>query len=122
VICAPVYAQLLAHPSVSQRFVDEFLADTNAIVDFELDKEVWLQAAKTFSAYVERRLRSGGGWSGNRLLGDFVIAAHVLQRADRLMTFDASRQQGDFPTLHIVLNEVLSSDRHYCGPPQSDFR
>jgi len=76
----------MAHPSVSQRFVDEFLADTNAIVDFELDKEVWLQAAKTFSAYVERRLRSGGGWSGNRLFGDFVIAAHGLQRADRLMT------------------------------------
>ena len=90
-ICAPVYAQLLAHPSVSQRFVDECLADTNAILDFELDKEVWLQAAKTFSAYVERRLRSGGGWSGNRLLGDFVIAAHALQRADRLRTFDASR-------------------------------
>jgi hypothetical protein len=29
--------------------------------------------------------------SGNRLLGDFVIDAHALQRADRLMTFDASR-------------------------------
>jgi predicted nucleic acid-binding protein len=48
------------------------------------------EAAQTSSAYVERLRRSGGG-SGNRLLGDFVIAAHGLQRADRLMTFDASR-------------------------------
>jgi hypothetical protein len=41
VICAPVYAELLGHPSVSQRFVDEVLADTNVIVNFELDKKAW---------------------------------------------------------------------------------
>jgi hypothetical protein len=35
-------------------------------------------------------------------LGDFVIAAHALQRRSFLMTFYASRYPRDVPTLHIV--------------------
>jgi hypothetical protein len=105
--------------------VDEFLADTNVMVHFELDKKVWLQAAKTFSAHLERRRRSGGG-SGNRLLGGSVIAGHALQLADRLMTFDASRHQRDFPTLHSFETKtcprICTTDLHYCNPAPSDFR
>jgi len=101
VICAPVYAELLAHPSASQRFVDEFLADTAISVDFDLDEPVWRQAAKGFAAYAERRRRSRGG-PFKRMLVDFIIAAHALLRADRLMTLDAARYKQDFPRLRLV--------------------
>ena len=101
VVCAPVYAELLAHPSASRRFVDEFLGDTGIRVDFELSEEVWRQAGARFAVYAQRRRRSAGG-SPKRLLVDFVVAAHALLSADRLMTLDASRYQRDFPQLRIA--------------------
>ncbi|HEY7616989.1 MAG TPA: type II toxin-antitoxin system VapC family toxin [Terriglobales bacterium] len=101
VICAPVYAELLAHPSASQKFVDSFLADTNISIDFALEEPVWRHAATSFAAYAQRRRRSGGG-TPKRLLVDFIVAAHALLRADRLMTLDASRYERDFPRLRII--------------------
>jgi predicted nucleic acid-binding protein len=100
VICAPVYAELLAHPSASESFVDRFLGETGITVDFALDESVWRTAAKSFAAYAHRRRRSAGG-SPKRLLVDFVIAAHALLRADRLMTLDATRYKQDFPRLRL---------------------
>jgi len=101
VISAPVYAELLAHPSVVPHFVDNFLADTGVTVDFDLDEPVWRQAASSFAAYAHRRRRSHGG-SPKRLLVDFIIAAHALLQADRLMTLDARRYKQDFPKLRVV--------------------
>jgi predicted nucleic acid-binding protein len=101
VICAPVYCELLAHPSATQRFVQEFVGETGIFVDFLLDEQVWQRAANAFVAYAQRRRRSRGG-SPKRMLVDFVVAAHALLRADRLMTLDASRYRHDFPKLHII--------------------
>lgn len=101
VVCAPVYVELLAHPAASQRFVEEFLAETGIAVDFGLDEPVWRAAAKGFSAYAERRRRSAGG-SAKRLLVDFVVAAHALLHSDRLMTLDPARYKLDFPKLRLV--------------------
>lgn len=70
-------------------------------IDFDLEEDVWLLAAESFAAYAIRRRRSGGG-SPKRLLADFVIAAHALLKADRLMTLDAKRYSQDFPKLRIV--------------------
>jgi predicted nucleic acid-binding protein len=100
-ICGPVYAELLAHPAATPHFVDEFLAETGVIVDFNLDEPVWRQAGKSFAAYAQRRRRSAGG-SPKRLLVDFMVAAHALLRADRLMTLDAAPYEEDFPRLRIV--------------------
>jgi predicted nucleic acid-binding protein len=100
VICAPVYAELMAHPLVSDGFVDKFLAETGIAVEFLLDEQIWRRAAEGFAAYAQRRRRSGGA-SPKRLLPDFVIAAHALLRADRLLTLDPSRYQQDFPQLRI---------------------
>jgi predicted nucleic acid-binding protein len=101
VVCAPVYCELLAYPSATQRFVREFLDETDIFVDFLLDEEIWQRAANAFVAYAQRRRRSNGG-SPKRMLVDFVVAAHALLRADRLMTLDAPRYHRDFPKLHIV--------------------
>jgi predicted nucleic acid-binding protein len=101
VICAPVYCELLAYPGATQRFVREFLGETGIFVDFLLDEQIWQGAATAFVSYAHRRRRSGGG-SPKRMLVDFVVAAHALLRADRLMTLDPSRYRKDFSKLQIV--------------------
>lgn len=101
VICAPVFAELLAHPSANEDFVEKFLRDTGIAVDFDLDEDVWRQAGKSFAAYSQRRRRSGGDLP-KRLLVDFLVASHALLRADRLMTLDARRYNQAFPNLRIV--------------------
>jgi len=101
VICAPVYCELLAYPSVTRPFVQEFLGETGISVEFVLDEQIWQTAANAFVAYANRRRRSRGG-SPKRMLVDFVVAAHALLRADQLMTLDASRYQPDFPRLPVI--------------------
>jgi predicted nucleic acid-binding protein len=101
VICAPVYCELLAHPSATQQFVQAFLGETSILVDFLLDEDVWQRAVDSFVTYAKRRRRSRGG-SPKRMLVDFVVAAHALLRANRLLTPDASRYRPDFPKLRII--------------------
>jgi predicted nucleic acid-binding protein len=101
VICAPVYVELVAHPLVSIGFVDRFLAETAIAVEFDLDELVWRKTAEGFTAYVKRRRRSGGA-SPKRVLPDFIIAAHALLRADRLLTLDPARYRRDFPELQLA--------------------
>jgi predicted nucleic acid-binding protein len=101
VVCAPVYVELLAHPLVSPDFVDRFLAETGIAVEFDLDESIWRKAAEGFVAYARRRRRAHGS-SPKRLLSDFIIAAHALLRADRLLTLDPTRYRQDFPKLRIV--------------------
>jgi len=100
-VCAPVYAELMAHPSASQSFVDHFLADTGITVEFLLDEPVWRKAAVSFAAYAQRRRRSGGDHP-KRLLVDFMIAAHAELEADQLMTLDPERYRRDFRNLRII--------------------
>lgn len=101
VICGPVYVEIRAHPMVSTGFVDQFLAETEIQVEFLLDETVWRTAAERFAVYAERRRRSGGS-SPKRLLPDFLIAAHGLLCADRLLTLDPARYQQDFPKLRLA--------------------
>lgn len=101
VVCAPVYVELMAHPLAPPGFVDKFLAETGIAVEFDLDEQVWRKAAAGFAAYAQRRRRSGGA-SPKRLLPDFIIAAHALLRADRLLTLDPTRYRQDFPQLRLV--------------------
>jgi predicted nucleic acid-binding protein len=101
VICAIVYAELVAHALVSPGIVDRLLAEAEITVEFDLDEAVWRNAAEAFAAYAKRRRRSGGA-SPKRLLPDFIIAAHAILRADRLFTLDPSRYRQDFPELRIV--------------------
>ncbi len=101
VICAPVYAELLAYPSATQTFFDGFLRDTGIAIDFSLTEAVWRRAARSFAVYAQRRRRSGGG-DAKRLLVDFIVAAHALLSADQLMTLDPARYRQDFSKFGIV--------------------
>lgn len=101
VICAPVYAELLAHPKASVAFVDDFLNETGIAIDFGFGEPVWREASVRFAKDAVRRRASRGG-SVKRLLADFIVSAHALLRADRLLTLDASRYAKDFPELKQI--------------------
>jgi predicted nucleic acid-binding protein len=101
VICGAVYAELLAHPKATPKFVDDFLANTDVQIEFDLDEAVWRDIARGFADYAKRRRRNKGS-SVKRLLVDFIVGGHALHRADRLITLDASRYKLDYPKLTIV--------------------
>ncbi len=100
VVCAPVYAELLAHPKAQPGFVDEFLVRTDVLVDFDLDEAIWREAGRSFAAYARRRRETGAG--PKRLLVDFIVGAHAARRADRLLTLDPARYARDFPRLSLL--------------------
>jgi len=101
VMGAPVYAELLAYPKATQVFVDDFLADTGIVVDFEIPQPLWIEAGRRFARYAERRRRNSRQ-SPRRLLVDFLVGAHALAQADRLMTLDPKVYKQDFPDLKLV--------------------
>ena len=106
VVCGPVYAELVAHPKVTQQFVDQFLATTRVEVDFEFEENVWRETARRFADYARRRRKSAGG-EARRLVVDFLIGAHASLHADRLFTFDPRFYTQDFPKLPLIGLEVL---------------
>jgi predicted nucleic acid-binding protein len=101
VVSAPVFVELSAIPIGTAPRIAMLLDEMNIAVDFELGEDVWRLAASSFAAYAVRRRRSGGG-SPKRLPADFVIAAHALLKADRLMTRDTNRYGLDFPNLRLI--------------------
>ena len=98
VISAPVYAELLAYPKAERSLVREFLERTRVMTDFHLDESVWQEAGTAYAAYAERR-RGSKADRPKRLLVDFIVGAHALLKADRLLTLDAARYKTAFPNL-----------------------
>jgi predicted nucleic acid-binding protein len=101
VVCAPVYAELLAYPGATRGFVNAFLQDTDIDAHVNLSLEIWARAGEAFSAYAERRRKDKAGHP-KRLLVDFVVGAHALLMADRLLTLDANRYRTAFPGLALM--------------------
>lgn len=101
VICGVVYAESLANPKATESFIDGFLLETGTDLDSWMDREVWLEAGRAHRRYVERRRRSGAA-EPKRLLADFIVGAHALLRADRLITLDRGRYEKDFPGLVLM--------------------
>jgi predicted nucleic acid-binding protein len=101
IVSAPVYAELFAYPGASKRFLDSFFAETHVEVDFHLEQSVWERAGERFARYAARRPISASG-GPKRLLADFLIGAHALLHADRLLTLDAGRYKRDFPELRLL--------------------
>jgi predicted nucleic acid-binding protein len=106
VVCGPVYAELVAHPRVTQQYIDQFLAATRVEVDFVLDEPAWRETAVRFADYARRRRKSAGG-EIRRLVVDFLIGAHASLYADRLLTFDSHFYVRDFPQLSLIGLEAL---------------
>lgn len=101
VVSAPAFAELLAHPKASESFVNQFLANTGIVIDFDLPQPVWLEAGRRFARYAKRRRKTSVA-GPKRLLADFIIGSHALAQADRLMTLDPNRYRRDFPELKLA--------------------
>jgi predicted nucleic acid-binding protein len=100
VVCAPVYAELIADPNRSEKEVDAFASETGISVDWLLEERIWRAAGKAYGGYAQRRLRSGGG-APRRILADFPISALAVQRGYVLLTFNTEDYVAAFPRLQI---------------------
>ncbi len=95
-----VYAELLAYPKATEAFLNDFFEQTGIVKDLRLQDGVWVEAGRRFAKYSNRRRRAKGG-DPKRLLADFLVGAHALLQADRLMTLDPGRYKQDFPELRL---------------------
>lgn len=101
VISAPVYSELLAGPSRTERFLDTFLEDTGIEVEWQLSEATWRGAGRAFQRYAARR-RKRGATGPRRMLADFLIGAHALQNQYQLLTLDAGFYRPAFPRLSVI--------------------
>ncbi len=93
-----VYAEALAHPTLAIDRFHEFLENTKIQASFDMQDDVWTNADLRYRSYAARR-RMPSGEEPRRMLADFLVGAHALRYADRLMTLDTARYKQDFPTL-----------------------
>jgi len=96
-----VFAELHAHPKMTADSFRDFLENAGVAVDFEIEERVWAIAGLRYAHYAGRR-RKATGEGPRRILADFLIGAHALVQADRLLTLDPGRYSRDFPELRLL--------------------
>ena len=101
VISGAVFAELLAFPGRTESFLNQFLKDTGIAVDWSTDESLWRAAGKSFQKYANRRRKRRAG-QPRRILADFLIGAHALEKGYSLLTLDDGIYRAAFPKLHIV--------------------
>ena len=100
VICAIVYAELLARPHPSADDIDGALRAAHIAVDLQISAESWREAGQAYAAYARRR-RAAAGESPRRIIADFIIGAHA-RAVGTLVTRDAAFYRRAFPALRVV--------------------
>ncbi len=101
VISSVVYAELMAAPSRTEVFLDQFCEGTGIEVEWELAEGVWRAAGRAFQSYAARR-REQKGTEPRRVLADFLIGAHAFVNGYQLLTLDEGMYRTAFPRLGIV--------------------
>jgi predicted nucleic acid-binding protein len=96
-----VFAELHAYPGMTEPLVRRFLEETGVVVDLRIEETVWTESGLRFAKYAERRKKSTGE-GPRRILADFLIGAHALVQADRLLTLDAKVYRQDFPEVRLM--------------------
>jgi predicted nucleic acid-binding protein len=102
VIAAPVFAELLAAPARNEGFLDSFCRETGIEVEWDLSEAVWRAAGRAFQNHAgrQKKQRSSGA---RRILADFLIGAHAMQRGYRLLTLDDGLYRTAFPRLSLAI-------------------
>lgn len=101
VIAAVVYAELMAGPERTDKFVNQFCQDAHIEVEWALSAEIWRAAGVGFQGYATRRRRQDRSVA-RRILADFVIGAHAWVSGYRLLTLDDRLYRAAFPKLEVV--------------------
>ena len=101
VISPFVFSELLAYPGATETYVRGFLEATGVQVDFRLEQRIWTETGVRFARYAARR-RKATSEGPRRLLADFLIGAHALVQAERLLTLDAKVYEQDFPEVPLL--------------------
>jgi predicted nucleic acid-binding protein len=96
-----VFAELHAYPGMTEVLLRKVLAATGVTVEKRLEEQVWSETGRRFARYSARRRKSTGE-GPRRLLTDFLIGAHALVQADRLLTLDPKVYRQDFPELRLL--------------------
>lgn len=100
VICGPVFGELLAGPGRTEEFVNQFLEESEIVVDWSSTEAVWRTAGSAFQTYAARRRRGKSG-DPRRILTDFYIGAHAFENGYSLLTLDDGIYRAAFPKLRI---------------------
>lgn len=100
VICGPVFSELLAGPGRTEEFVNQFLEESEIVVDWSSTEAVWRTAGSAFQKYAARRRRGKSG-DPRRILTDFYIGAHAFENGYSLLTLDDGIYRAAFPKLRI---------------------
>jgi len=119
IISPVVFAELLAYPRATEVFVRGFLGATGVSVDYNQEERVWIEMGRRFASYSDRRKKAIGE-GPRRLLSDFLIGAHALVQAERLLTLDPKVYRQDFPELRLMYGFLVanaSEDHEKCSQP-----
>ena len=101
VICAPVFAELLAASGRTEEFLNSFCRETGMAIEWNLAERVWRAAGRAYQLYGTRRRKQGES-GPRRILGDFLIGAHATQNGYRLLTLDDRLYRAAFPQMAIT--------------------
>lgn len=101
VVPAPVFAELMAFPGRTESFLDKFFEETDVVVAWALDEQVWRLAGRVFQSYAGRR-RKQRGPGPRRILADFLIGAYAASNGYPLLTLDEGLYRTGFPELKIL--------------------
>ena len=96
VVCPTVVAELAVHFD-RQVALQAFLRDTGLrVLPFAL--EALHLAGRSWKAYLRRTPRA----NGRMVLADFLVGAHAMVQADRLLTRDRDFYRASFPKLKLM--------------------
>lgn len=103
ILCPAVYAELMAMPGLSEEELDNFIEETDLIIDWVLAPEVWRGAGRAYGTYAARRRKQKGDKGPRRILADFLIGAHADLIAGKLLTLDPKLYRANFTELKVVV-------------------
>ena len=99
-VCPVIHAELLATPFSSEALLDEFLREYGIAVDWQLEQEIWRSAGRSYRLYANDRKKQQVS-APRRILADFLIGAHAVQRGYTLLTLDQRVYAKSFPKLRL---------------------